>query len=87
MATNAPNHLYKNLKFSKLSEFSEVLNAPPHNPAWEPHVSHMEINMHVHCPLQLPKKVSKKLSINYIGSSMSHQLLEEVQKISKAARD
>ena len=41
---------------------------------WEPPMSHMGINMCVHCPLHLPKKVSKKRSINHIGSSMSHQL-------------
>ena len=39
----------------------------------EPYVSHMGINVYVHCPLYLPKKVSKKPSVNHIGSSMSQQ--------------
>ena len=73
MATNAPHHLYKNLKFSKLSEFSEVRNVPPHHPAREPHVSHTGINVYAHCPLHHPKKVTEKPSVNHIGSSTSHQ--------------
>ena len=39
----------------------------------EPHVSHTGINVCAHCPLHLPKKVSKKPSVNHIGSSTSHQ--------------
>ena len=30
-------------------------------------------HVYAHCPLHLPKKVTKKLSINHIGSSTSHQ--------------
>ena len=75
VTTNAPHHLYKNLKFSKLSEFSNVCNSPPHinYRVWEPHVSHTGINVYAHCPLHLPKKVTEKLSVNHIGSSTSHQ--------------
>ena len=75
MTTNAPHHLYKNLKFSELSEFSDV-----HNPLLhvnyrvrEPHVSHTGINVCTHCPLHLPKKVTEKPSGNHIGSLTSHQ--------------
>ena len=39
----------------------------------EPHVSHTGINVCAHCPLHLPKKMSKKPSVNHIGSSTSHQ--------------
>ena len=39
----------------------------------EPHVSHTEINVYAHCPLHLPNIVSKKPSVNHIGSSTSHQ--------------
>ena len=77
MIANAPHHLYKNLKFSKLSEFSDVCNShpPPHvnYRVREPHVSHTGINMCAHCPLHLPKKVTEKPSVNHIGSSTSHQ--------------
>ena len=79
MVTNAPHHLYKNLKFSELSEFYEVRNPPPtilhiNYCVREPHVSHTGINVCAHCPLHLPKIVSKKPSVNHIGSSSSHQL-------------
>ena len=77
MVTNAPHHLYKNLKFSKLSEFYEVRNPPPilhvNYRVREPHVSHTGINVCAYCPLHLPKIVSKKPSVNHIGSSTSHQ--------------
>ena len=77
MTTNAPRHLYWKLKFSKLSEFSDVRNSPPtlhvNYRAREPHVSHTGINVCVHCPLHLPKKVTEKPSVNHIGSSTSHQ--------------
>ena len=39
----------------------------------EPHVSHTGINVYAYCPLHLPKKVSKKPSVNHIGSSTNHQ--------------
>ena len=39
----------------------------------EPHVSHTGINVCVHCPLHLPKKVTENPSVNHIGSSTSHQ--------------
>ena len=35
--------------------------------------SHTGINVYAHCPLRLPKKVSRKLFVNHIGSSTSHQ--------------
>ena len=77
MTANAPHHLYKNLKFSELSKFSDVRNSPPsphvNYRVREPHVSHTGINVCAHCPLHLPKKVSKKPSVNHIGSSTSHQ--------------
>ena len=77
MTANAPHHLYKNLKFSELSEFSEVRNSPlPLHVNYrvrEPHVSHTGINVCAHCPLHLPKKVTEKPSVNHIGSSTSHQ--------------
>ena len=37
-------------------------------------MSHTGINVYAHCPLHLPKIVSKKPSVNHIGSSTSHQL-------------
>ena len=78
MATNAPHHLYKNLKFFELSEFYEVLNPPTilhvNYCLREPHMSHTGINMYAYCPPHLPKIVSKKPSVNLIGSSTSHQL-------------
>ena len=77
MTAYAPHHLHKKFKFSKLSEFSNVRNFPlPLHINYrvrEPHVSHMGINVYVHCPLHLPKKVTEKLSVNHIGSSTSHQ--------------
>ena len=77
MTTNAPHHLYKNLKFSELYKFSDVRNSPlPLHINYrvrEPHVSHMGINVCAHCPLHLPKKVTEKPSVNHIGSSTSHQ--------------
>ena len=76
MTANAPHHLYKNLKFSELSKFSDVCNSPlPHvnYPVREPHVSHTGINVYAYCPLHLPKKVTEKPSVNHIGSSTSHQ--------------
>ena len=76
MTANAPHHLYKNLKFSELSKFSDVRNSPPHfnYRVREPHVSHTGINVCAHCPLHLPKKVRRKPSVNHIGSSTSHQI-------------
>ena len=77
MTAYAPHHLYKNFKFSELSEFSDVHNSPlPLHINYrvrEPHVSHTGINVCAHCPLHLPKKVTEKPSVNHIGSSTSHQ--------------
>ena len=68
---------HQKLKFSELSKFSDVCNFPPpthiNYRVREPHMSHMGINVCAHCPLHLPKKVSKKQSVNHIGSSTSHQ--------------
>ena len=75
ISTNALHHLYKNLKFSKLYKFYEVRNPPTilhvNYRVREPHVSHTGINVYAHCPLHLPKIVSKKPSVNHIGSSTS----------------
>ena len=77
MADNAPCHLYVNLKICKFSEFSNVVSPPPslhiNYCVREPHMSHTGINVCVHCPLHLPKKVTEKLSVDHISSSMSHQ--------------
>ena len=80
MTANSPHHLYKILKFSELSEFSDVRNSPlPHvnYRVREPHMSHMGINVYAYCPLHLPKKVTEKPSVNHIGSSTSHQWLSQ----------
>ena len=73
MTTNAPLHLYKNLKFSELSEFSDVRNSPLPYTLITVYGSHTGINVCAHCPLHLPKKVTEKPSVNHIGSSTSHQ--------------
>ena len=73
MTANAPHHLYKNLKFSECSKFSDVRNSPPPHTLIMVYGSHTGINMCAHCSLHLPKIVSKKPSVNHIGSSMSHQ--------------
>ena len=69
MADSAPCHLYANLKNSKFSEFSNVYSPPPSPTSLyvnyhvrEPHMSHTGINVYVHYPLHLPKKVTKKPS-------------------------
>ena len=63
MTAYAPHHLYKNLKFSELSKFSDVRNSSPplhiNYRVWEPHVSHTGINVYAHCPLHLQKSDRK----------------------------
>ena len=63
MTANAPHHLYKNLKFSELSEFFDVRNSPP-NTLITVYVSHTWATRELTCVRTVPSTFQKKWAKN-----------------------
>ena len=59
MTANAPHHLYKNLKFSKLSEFSDVHNSPLRYTLITVYVSHTWATRELTCMRTVPSTFQK----------------------------
>ena len=60
MTTNASHHLYKNLKFSELSEFSDVRNSPPPHKLITVYGSHTWATRELTCVRTVPSTFQKK---------------------------